>query len=690
VVLAEGRRFFSAQGSDQATRQAKALTRALGVGIDAVSAGIERKNVKGTARAAQEAAAGGERDVTDKNKGYNEAFDQVEAANDLALFANELPKILQDKAWADMSEEEAQAVVDEYYQSQLAGINPDSVYGKTIAEGILKQNASLLQTHRDVQAEKGQQERRIMIAGELRADYEANGTIDHAKLMDRLHTLVPGPGGRVTYLESVLELAEEMGDVSIIDSIPDKFPSGDPTGTQDPNVQRDLLDPGRSKAQAARTAMDKAAEEAFKLKFQTNRAMLWARDEQMAKAGDARVLENIAEGGTEGPNGEPRRYTKAQQKALYTKYLDATDKDAEDSVLLNDWINGDGIGYSQDEVDRAHMNFVERVQANIPEAIEQAGDEAVNDYITKLSLERGVVNGKLPSIYRDQLKVNLSNPEKFKQAAEMYSQLEAQERGFAETQIGDAQSRKLYAYNRYLADTGGSEEAAIELMRNHEAGRNGRFNAEIAKVNKTTVEEIIDSKPGWGDYATTSRLQRLVNDEVRFYVDMGFEPEIAGEYAIEHIARRTRRAGDHLYAADAGWGNDPQAVYDWMIENEATHRGVDADTLQIIPTGDPTRVRFVAEDSVLPETKTYPISIFTEDYNRFNSEAEQQRAKAFETSSADMKKEAEQRAFETRYPPNQWLEPGARSTLQAQQRERWAAMPAAEKQRLIENELVKP
>ena len=90
VVLPQSRRFFTASGSNQGQRTARALTDALGLGVDVYADVLEGRNVKGAARAAQEAAAGGERSETDTNKGYNDAFDQVEASNDLAEFASEL------------------------------------------------------------------------------------------------------------------------------------------------------------------------------------------------------------------------------------------------------------------------------------------------------------------------------------------------------------------------------------------------------------------------------------------------------------------------------------------------------------------------------------------------------------------------------------------------------------------------
>jgi hypothetical protein len=685
VVLQESRRFFTAHGNDSAVRQARALTGALGVGIELFEDKLIRDNEKGAARAAHEAAGGGDRNETDENRGYNEAFDQVEAANDLAIFARDLPEELVKSGWTDMSEEEVQAKIDGYYQGQLVGINPDSVYGKLVAGGILKQNAELLKTYRAVQAEKGQQERRIMVTNEVRADYEADKKIDHLKLMERLRLLVPGPGGRKAYLETVFDIAEEFGDEALIDSIPERFPSGDPTGKTDSNFDP-LFDAAREKAAAKAVAIKKDRDAKWKLNNQTELAQMHSHDTQLAKAGDASVLPNIEAGGQEGPNGEPRRYLKGDQKTLYDLFANATETAQDDALLLNDWMVGNAIGYSQPEVDRAHLSFVNGVKDNPPEKIKD-DPEAIADFILDVSLERATVNGKLPSVYREQMKVNISNPEKFSQAAEMYSMLEAKEPGFAETQIGSGQSSKLYLYNRILADTNGNEEQAIELLKAHQPGRSNQLNTEVTSAVKNATQDLVELKFGPVDYATTAQIEKLASAEVRFYTDMGFDPEVAAEYAVEHIQRRYRRGGDYLWPVDAGWGNDVETVYQWAIENEAAHRGIDPDDLTIIPTADPTRVRFHHSENVVPELQTYPASFFADMHGQSSDSDLQAGIKLYESSTPERLAEAETRAFARRFPHNVYVESGQRGWQATEDRKRWDNMDPLKKQRLIQDEL---
>ena len=151
VQLRESRRFFSNQGNDQATRNAKALSQAFGIGTDLYEGIVDDRNVKGGKKAAFESASGAARGSDDTTKGYNDMWDQIEAKNDLYLFSKELPEVLRGADWENLHEDEAQAVIDGYFSAQLKGINPESQYGQQVAEGIFAQNAKLLETHRDFQ-----------------------------------------------------------------------------------------------------------------------------------------------------------------------------------------------------------------------------------------------------------------------------------------------------------------------------------------------------------------------------------------------------------------------------------------------------------------------------------------------------------------------------------------------------------
>ena len=77
----------------------------------------------------------------------------------------------------------------------------------------------------------------------------------------------------------------------------------------------------------------------------------------------------------------------------------------------------------------------------------------------------------------------------------------------------------------------------------------------------------------------------------------------------------------------------------------------------------------------------------TEDYQRFDSAAEQGRKEAYRTSTPEMKADAEKRAYETRYPFNPHGDSSMRVTMNQINREAWAAMPEEKKLRLIQDEM---
>lgn len=689
VQLQTTRRFYTARGNDQATRQAAALSNALGMGIEFYEDHLGRQNVKGEARAAQEAAAGGDRNVEDENKGYNEVFDRVEAANDLSIFASELPELLDSEGWRDLSEDEAQARIDQYYSEQLTGINPDSVYGKLVAEGILKQNAELLDVHRAYKSEQGKAERRQMVMNAARTSYETDGVLDHDRMMKDLETLVPGPGGRSAYLESAFQMAEDYGDPDIVSSIPPRFPNGDPTGIEDPKL-KPLFDDALAKAQAVKNQKLKAADEAYQTAYKGQLALQHSQDKVMADAGDERVLPDIFEGGRRGPpteqfpDGTPPRYSEAQQTALFDRYFNAREKGTNSNFLAAEYGEGNAIGYTQTELDEAHNAYVDKLIENKPEG---TSDEDWQNTVRYMSIERAVDNGKLPSVYKAQLGVSTAQPQKFKQAAELYDQLNAIQPGFAETQIGARQSRLLDSYDRMLSETGGNEQQAIEMLSAYDPGLSSKVNKEVGAAVETAVTSLRNQKGGWGDYNTNPQLVRSVDEEVRFYVNMGFDPEVAAQFAVEHMTKRYVRVGDYMYAKDVGWGSEPAVTHDWILENEAAHRGVDKDTLSIVPAADPRYILINSKDAILPSTKPLRVETLSQDASKQRNEALTQRLELMESSSTDRLAEAEERAYRDQYPYNPWVESGERGAFEKMQRERWANMDPDKKKRLIAKQL---
>lgn len=696
VVLQESRRFFTARGNDQAERGARALTNALGIGVDAYAGVLERRNVEGTARAAQQAATGGERDPDDPNKGYNDAFDQVEASNDLAIFAKDLPEMLDKEGWSDLPEEEAQARIDDYYSKQLAGINPDSLYGILVADGILKQNAALLDVHRTVQIEKGQQERRIMVLNEARADFENDGVIDHEKLMDRLHILVPGPGGRLTYIESVIDLAEEFGAPELIESIPEFFPSGDPTGTTDPKFKNDVIDPGLAKAHSVRTANIKAAEERHNNDFQTDRAAAHSNLTTRAKAGDASVIHDIVNGGFDGPptvqmpNGSPRLLSRAQQKTLFDQLTNSQIAGAVDANAGDLFGEGRAFGMTVTEYDNAAANFASRLNDRYANENPDWDDERREAEVLKVVLERSYRHDRLPKHITDFLNVTPSSPERFQEAVNVKRMIDTYDKTLVQRSISDRNAAFMDVYELVLKDTG-SEEAAMEVLNQYDQTLSNGRGDEITKIAEAALEELAgDSGFLPGDFEITTRDRQRAAELTKHYMNLGYSDDRAETFVVNGMRGRNTRVGGVLYPMDAGWRTGDEAA-DWYLGSVANDFFVDVEHMVMKPH--PSKKGFVViQDSNAMMPYASPEVAISEIENGYQRRQDEQLVALAEGSKApvsDKLNEAEKRAFFKTFPRNDlaFLEPGERVDAMRRNREAWDDMSPADRQRLIQAEM---
>jgi hypothetical protein len=233
------------------------LQNAFGAGLELNQSIVDRRNVEGEQQAAFESAQGGTRG-DNTTQGYNDMWDQIEASNDLHLFAKELPEVLRGADWENLHEGEAQAVIDGYFQQQLDGINPQSVYGQKVAEGILQQNAQLLDVHRNFQVQRLKQEQRVMIYNEALATFETDGVVDYDTIAGRTGIAFDGPEKMSTFWDVIADLAIDAGDESIITNVPERFPSGDPTGVTDPKMAAEI-NTMTAKARAVREGRERAA-----------------------------------------------------------------------------------------------------------------------------------------------------------------------------------------------------------------------------------------------------------------------------------------------------------------------------------------------------------------------------------------------------------------------------------------------
>jgi len=692
VQLREGRRFFTARGSDTAERQARALQNALGIGLEAYTGGLERANVAGGARARQEAAAGGDRDVTDPNKGYNDAYSEVEAANDLALFASELPSMLEKEGWADLDEPEAQARIDKYYSEQLQGIDPLSVYGKTVSAGILNQNKKLLEVHRGFKAEQDRQERRIMVSNEARADYEADGKIDHEKLMKRLHILVPGPGGRLTYVEAVADLSEEFGDPVPLETMPDYFPSGDPTGTTDPKFKDDVLDPALGKAYAQRDRNIKAAEAEFEAEYQTERAAAHSDLTTRAKAGDASVFYDIVDAGHEGPptaqfpNGTPRLVERGPQKTLFDQLVAGQEKIAVDSVGGDLFGAGKAFGMTESQYDNAAQVHAGRLDKMYRTDHPDWDDERVAAETLKSMIERSWRHDLVPKYIADMIDATPANPERFKEAVNVKAMIDAYDPSLFQRSVSDRNAAMMRSYELALRDTG-NENAALEHLAQYDASLLDGRQKEITEIANEALDNMA-SDPWWSDYPITFKDRQRAETLAKHYLALGHEDDRVVKFLEDGMRARNQRVQGVLYPIDSGWVKGDTAVEAYLEATPGDIWPVDA---KLVMKPHPTKHGYVViQDSNAMLPYSAPERSIAEVERWYADSLHDQTIRSAVDARAPVSaqvKAAEQRAFLKAFPPPLVGKPELIYVLTQRQEQQWAAMDAVQRQRLIEAEM---
>lgn len=268
VQLQAARRFFSSQGSDRATREARALANAFDAGTNLFLSELERRNKLGVERAVTSRGAGEDRDAEDKNAGFNRAWDQLDAEADLNSAKSELPVILEEANAEDLTERQVQALITDYMKASFEGIEAQSAYGEIMAPGLLQLEQNLLTVHRDQQLERTQVEYRSKIMSNLTARFESSvtdenelGTFDYEYLATQTNIFFDGKSKKIAYWETVYDFAIRRGRPDLITGVPERFPNGDFTGINDPK-QADEHRAAINSATVVAANMAKARQEA--------------------------------------------------------------------------------------------------------------------------------------------------------------------------------------------------------------------------------------------------------------------------------------------------------------------------------------------------------------------------------------------------------------------------------------------
>ena len=689
------RRFMTARGYDSGVRTARALADAFAGGSQFYEQHLERKNIEARKTAVEEAGGGQSRREEEKNIAYHRAWDTLDDERALQKSSDELPAYLRENGASDMDEEGRQALINQYMEDQFAGLDsPEEQRGYdrdrlTLSDGLLKLEATELARYRIIDSELTRAGQNSETAAAAQGQYDDAGTLDYEALMERTKQFNEGPDRFAAFWSIVGDIAVDNNDMSVLDNIPDKFQNGDPTMKNTPEflAQFDKL---RASVQAGINAADKDATEKFNTMFQSELAAQHSALKARAAEGDAGIVEDIIAAGRPGPNGEPPLLKRAQQESLFDTVIKQQATAGVNSSLAATFGAGQmGASAKQADYDLGHDTYIAASRKLLLEETPDMDPEELEDALLTLSIERSVVNNRLPSVLKDQLMVSPRATMRFPKAAELAHRIEAQQPGFLDQELNDKQAAMLHGYNLLLGESG-NEQMALERLDEFDPGRaksSKEMIEEIDEVSEDALTGLLEDRFGPFDYDSTPRLEKRVRKQVELYVGMGFDPDEAARAAETAIRKRSTRVGDHLYATDAGWGSNPEGVYEWAIAHAAAERMLeDTDSIRITPhptRGDTVLIR--DHDSILPGAGQQ-IKI-TDLLTGYNAHMGITKDHILDAAAPDVYKQAEQRAYARMFPDNPWSEPGMRSSIMQRQRRQWANMADTDKQRLIRQEM---
>ena len=237
VQLNQNRRFFTSGGFQDGVRAARALENAFQTGVKFAGETLDEANADGSREAAANRAAGMDRDAARRNKGYNDAWDQLDAEYDFNLFKKEMSEVLRGADWESRSEAEVQELINTQARGFFDGAENlgDSAYAQYIAPRLLEAETEIIGQHRDMAIAAIQEEQVSKVVANAETYIESNnGEYDDETVFDRTGTFLDGPRRKDQYWKIKYYLAEKYGDPAIIEGTPDDY-NGIPTGINDPD-----------------------------------------------------------------------------------------------------------------------------------------------------------------------------------------------------------------------------------------------------------------------------------------------------------------------------------------------------------------------------------------------------------------------------------------------------------------------
>jgi hypothetical protein len=702
--LEQQRRFFSSHGNDKAVREARALEKLFGQAADTYGDWIDEQNYQGARTAEQEAAEGGARREEEKNAAYHRVWDGLEDQRALQTATNDLPAHLESLNAEAMTEKERQDAVNEWMQGQFGGIDKaDESRGYrrnrgALAAGLESLEAETLNAYRNNDLAELKEQKRYDTAQAFDEALEQNGELtekDYQDLITRTDAFLDGPEKHAALAEIVLDTAVRNLDESIIDSFPDKFKNGDQTFKTSSKFAGEVQKARKAifDGQAARR---KKQHEDWRMTMRDDIARQHTAHKLRADAGDMSLLDELPLFAAEGPDGRPPIYTEAQLTGLYDRLFSREKDNTLTTHMAEVFGSGNALrDLTPTEFDEHYQAWKQVAQEAYKQQNPEATPEEVSGALRQAAMNLSIVNNRLPSELVASFRVNANNPEKFKQAAEMFNYIEAQKPGWLSGEGGlpDGIVADMHAYNRILADVG-DEDKAIEQFSDYDASRVQAVKlTDMNAAVEDAAKEVADG-PLWFNHAQTPHLHDRIRDDIKFYVARGYDLETATQYATTSVKERSVWAGDYIYRADAGWGAEPEKVLEFHRDKIAKEAGVDPDSIVIRPHRSAhNNVIIENRDRPLPDgDMVVPIGSLVADFETSEGIRYDAEVAAMEVAGSQEKLDAaEERAFNRMFPnlSNPYMEPGERSQRTSSARKAWAEMTDAQRLELTMKEIHK-
>lgn len=666
VRLEQNRRFYSARGNDQAVRNARALQDALGVGVALYEDKLTRENEEGAKQAVFDAASG-VRQVA-QSKGYEETMQRIEAESDIALMNKELSDVLTEAGWEDLPEKEVQGIIDGYFEEQVKGLNPDSVYGQRVALGVLTSNAELLNVYRVNTLEKVNEEKRTMLynAATTQIETAEDGVagFDYNQFMKDTGTIMPGPGGRANFVGILANIAEEMGAPELLENIPETFPNGEATGVNDPKFRRDVLNPAIARAQKAKR--DAENERDAEYLEQTSGARAATRSEHAFRAaqGDSSLAADIISGTAERADGLPPLYTEAQAESMFNQLWRGQANAGVAHANSTLFRAGEYFGGTQKEYDAAAQAFASREAERLGEEEGLEGEE-LNAAVAESVLERSLAHERLPSFITNRMKATTANPDRLASAADLYRLIEENKPGLADRSLNDREAARLRSYEAYMVETGGDTERTITLMEQADPVLLEGQSKYISETATEIVNELADDAKWWGSAPVSQRDIRRAENLVRIQLEQGTPEDLIPELVSESFQARNVRIDGTLYPSDFGWEKDGEAALGWFLNGGSGDYWPEDADLVAQPHPQIRGVITVRDTSTgLLYKADYNVADITQGYRDHLHDQVVTSAESHLNPKSEAYREAERRAAERMFPDmSRYADPGSYADL---------------------------